>query len=93
VTQEQIEAGIREESISWQRIRDQAKRYMEGYFGPSVWFKAPETFENVLIRWVWAIARGHIDFAEEQMAHIERMIQEQKEADRAELQRDEMGLD
>jgi hypothetical protein len=93
MTQEQSQQAIREESQSWQRISDQAKRYMEGCFGKNWVYTAPEAFENVLIRWIWSIASGRIEFAEEQMAHIERMMQEQKEADRAELQRDEMGLD
>jgi hypothetical protein len=59
-------------------FQQQAIRYMEGVYGKSVWFMAPETFDNVLIRWIRALAEGNPDYGEEQMALIETMIQEQR---------------
>jgi hypothetical protein len=56
------------EQISWQ-----ARRYMETVYGKSVWFRAPETFENVLERWIWALASDAPEMAEECMARIEEM--------------------
>lgn len=40
------------------KAREQARRYLEAQYGPDVWFAAPETFNNVLERWIWAVASG-----------------------------------
>jgi len=53
-------------------IRSQAKRYLEARYGESVWFKAPETFENVLERWIWSIASDAPELAEQCMTQIEQ---------------------
>lgn len=37
-------------------VREQARRYLEARYGESVWFKAPETFDNVLEQWIWSVA-------------------------------------
>ena len=37
-------------------VRGQARRYIEARYGTSAWFKAPETFDNVLECWIWAVA-------------------------------------
>jgi hypothetical protein len=67
------EKAIHEESRSYQKVRDQAKRYLEACYGKSVWFRAPETFENAVERWIWSVASGEIEFAEDCMAKIEEM--------------------
>jgi len=54
-------------------FQHQAQRYMEARFGKDVWFRAPETFQNILERWIWCVAGGNVDFAEKQMATIEEM--------------------
>jgi hypothetical protein len=70
---------LRDESVGLQKTQDQARRYMEAVYGKSVWFMAPETFENVLERWIWSVANGEYDFAEVQMARIEEMAAEHRE--------------
>ena len=52
-------------------VQDQARRYMTARYGESVWFKAPETFPNMLERWIWAVASGHPEFADSLMTQIE----------------------
>ena len=53
--------------------RDQACRYLAATYGPSVWWRAPETFDNVLERWILALANVRPKAAEEAMARIEEM--------------------
>jgi hypothetical protein len=53
-------------------VREQAKRYMEARYGPDVWFRAPETFENAVERWIWSVASSAEDVTgEECIAAIE----------------------
>jgi hypothetical protein len=52
---------------------------MEVVYGKEVWFCAPETFDNVLIRWIWAVASNEIEFADQQMTRIEEMARQQEE--------------
>ena len=54
-------------------VQKQAQRYMEAVYGPGVWFRAPETFGNVLIRWIYAVASSMPLEAEKCMAKIEEM--------------------
>jgi hypothetical protein len=56
------------------QFRRQATHYMEAVYGSSVWYMAPEQIPNVLERWIWAISRGKVDFAEECMTRIEEMV-------------------
>jgi hypothetical protein len=54
-------------------IRDQARRYLEARYGKDVWFRAPETFDNAVERWVWAVASGaEAVTGEEAMTAIEQ---------------------
>jgi hypothetical protein len=46
-------------------IRTQAQRYMVARYGENVWFRAPETFGNMLERWIWAVASDAASLAEE----------------------------
>lgn len=52
-------------------IRKQAQRYLEARYGKDYVYRAPETFENVLERWIWAVAAGTPELAEECMTQIE----------------------
>jgi hypothetical protein len=59
------------------KAREQARRYMEAVYGKNVWFKAPETFSNVLERWIWAVASSTEDtLGEECMTAIEAKMTE-----------------
>jgi hypothetical protein len=40
------------------KVREQARRYLEAQYGKDVWYAAPETFNNMLERWIWAVASG-----------------------------------
>jgi len=53
----------------WQK--DHARRYLEARYGKSVWFRAPETFSNVMERWIWAAAGDLPVMAEECITNIE----------------------
>lgn len=50
-----------------------ARRYLEAVYGSDVAFRAPETFPNLLERWLLGVAGGNEAYAEEQLALIERM--------------------
>jgi hypothetical protein len=71
MTPQQIEAGIREESLHYQQVRDHARRYMVAAYGPSWTFRAPETFDNLLERWLWAVSADEMNMANECMRQIE----------------------
>lgn len=61
--------------FSQDTIRSQARRYMEAAYGPNVWFTAPEAFDNILERWIWAVASGHEGVTGEQaVAEIEEHV-------------------
>jgi hypothetical protein len=62
---------IREESLNYQRTRNQARLYLEARYGKDVWFRAPETFENLVERWIWTIASGLPDPGYELISQIE----------------------
>jgi hypothetical protein len=49
----------------------QARRYLQARYGASVWYAAPETFNNVLERWIWAVAGGDSDLADQCINEIE----------------------
>lgn len=54
------------------KVREQARRYLEARYGKDVWFAAPETFSNTLERWIWAVASSAEDVTgEECIAAIE----------------------
>lgn len=57
----------------WQA--QQARRYLEAMFGiENVWYRAPETFSNLLERWLWAVGTGNRDAGDHIMAQIEDAI-------------------
>ena len=52
-------------------IREQAHRYLVARFGDDYVYRAPETFSNVVERWIWALAAGSGAMAEQCIAAIE----------------------
>jgi hypothetical protein len=49
---------------------DGARRYLEAVYGPDVWFRAPETFGNLVERWIWCVASAAREHAEATMDEI-----------------------
>jgi hypothetical protein len=71
------EDGIRQESIRFQQIQDQIRRYFVARYGEEWTYKAPETFPNALERWmIYATALDN-HMAEAEMANIEAKIKAQ----------------
>lgn len=60
--------------------KDHARRYLEAAYGKDVWFAAPETFNNTLERWIWAVASGVPELAETCMAAIEQHFAERRQS-------------
>ncbi len=61
--------------------RDHARRYLEARYGTRIWFRAPETIENILERWIWAVSAGEQALAEECTTRIERHFAGLREAE------------
>jgi hypothetical protein len=62
--------------VDLEQVQAQARRYLEARYGrDSVWFRAPEAFDNALERWIWAIASGAPDLAEDCMTMIEQHLE------------------
>jgi hypothetical protein len=53
-------------------IRDHANRYLRAVYGPDVVYRAPETFGNLVERWIWAIGAEVPEIAHACIADIER---------------------
>ena len=53
----------------WQQR--QAFRYLSARFGPDWLYRAPESFENLVERWIWSVASGTEEFGESCIAAIE----------------------
>ena len=61
--------------MSEDEIREQATRYLTARYGTDVWYRAPETFGNMLERWIWAVAsRAEDSLGEECMKAIEEHL-------------------
>lgn len=60
-------------------VRKQARRYLEARYGLDVWFRAPETFDNLLERWIWAVASNAPELAEESIVAIETGLARHRE--------------
>jgi hypothetical protein len=56
--------------------QETARKYLEARYGPSVWFRAPETFGNYVERWIWSIANGSRELGEFCMSEIEKNLRE-----------------
>lgn len=60
-------------------IRGQAKSYLEARYGVNVWYRAPETF-SPFEQWIWAVAGGRDEFAEETMTTITEHFRKERES-------------
>lgn len=65
------------------QVRAHIHRYFVAIHGPDYAYRAPETFGNLLERWMWAVAAGETDFADELMGQIERMAADQRDRKKA----------
>jgi hypothetical protein len=74
------EQVIRAESLAYQQFRNQAKIYLEARYTKDVWFRAPETFENLVERWIWTIASVLPEPGGEIMSEIETQMSDLREA-------------
>lgn len=63
-----------------QQVQDQARRYLEAMYGTNVWFRAPETFDNLVERWIWSVASGRngVRVGEASIDTIEQKVREQR---------------
>ena len=52
-------------------VRGQAHRYLVARYGEDYVYAAPETFQNTLERWIWAVAGDASSLAEECIKAIE----------------------
>jgi hypothetical protein len=57
-------------------VKKQIHRYFVVVHGEDYVYRAPETFDNVLERWMYAVMNGNLEFASEQMAIIEHTLKE-----------------
>ena len=55
------------------RVRNQSVRYFRAVHGDAWVYKAPEQWQNMVERWMWALACGDLDDAEATIARIEQM--------------------
>lgn len=62
-------------------IRGHAQRYFRAFYGPDYLYRAPETFPNVLERWIWAVGAGVPELAHVAIADIERYCAERDARD------------
>ena len=54
-----------------QKVREMIHRYFVARYGEDYTFKAPETFDNALERWMLYVAMNAEDMASQEMAKIE----------------------
>lgn len=69
-------------AITIDQVRDHIGRYMTAVHGKDWVYRAPETFGNLVERWLLAVASGDVDFAGEQISEIERLAAE-RDAERS----------
>jgi phage-related protein len=55
------------------QLRNMIDRYFKARYGDSYVFRAPETFDNALERWMLYVAGGSGDLAEQEIVRIEAM--------------------
>jgi hypothetical protein len=64
-------------------VREQATQYLSALYGDDWVYWAPETFDNLLIRWVRYVAAGESQLAGETMNEIEGVAERLKAKDGA----------
>jgi hypothetical protein len=55
-------------------VQAQVHAYFTALYGENYVYRAPETFDNALERWMLLVASGDLDAAASQMAEIELLI-------------------
>lgn len=55
-------------------VQSQIHSYFTALYGESYTYRAPETFDNALERWMLMVASGDLDAAASQMAEIEQLV-------------------
>lgn len=55
-------------------IRGHADRYLRARYGPDYVYRAPETFGNMLERWIWAVGAGVPELAHSSIGAIEEFF-------------------
>jgi hypothetical protein len=55
------------------QLREMIHRYFVARYGANYAFRAPETFDNALERWMLYVAGGSGDLAEQEIVKIEVM--------------------
>lgn len=55
-------------------VQSQVHQYFTALYGENYVYRAPETFDNALERWMLLVASGDLDAASSQMAEIEQLI-------------------
>lgn len=55
-------------------VQAQVHQYFTALYGENYVYRAPETFDNTLERWMLLVASGDLDAASSQMAEIEQLI-------------------
>jgi hypothetical protein len=71
-----LRAELGEARSEAQMIRTHAHRYLVAVYGPDYVFRAPETFGNLVERWIWAVAAEVPEMAHASIADIERRCAE-----------------
>ena len=59
-------------------MQEQAASYLRARYGDDYVYRAPETFGNVVERWIWAVAAGSLAMADECMTAIETHMRERR---------------
>ena len=73
MTPDDLRAELAEARAEAAMIRDHASRYLRAVCGPDYIYRAPETFGNLLERWIWAVSAGDPEIAHACIADIERI--------------------
>lgn len=55
-----------------EKIKEHIHRYFLAVYGKEYFYRAPETFSNVLERWMLAIMAGDLTIAEQHIEAIEQ---------------------
>lgn len=56
------------------QVLQQMHRYFTAVHGKDYVYRAPETFGNVLERWMLAVLAGDMEYADESMDLIEKLV-------------------
>ena len=84
-----LSAELAEARAEITMIRDHANRYCQAIYGPDYVYRAPETFGNLVERWIWAVSAEVPEMAHACIADIERWAADRREAAARELAAEE----